>query len=164
MTQRLALSGARPIPGFTPFLAVPGGAVLGAIVGIEFGTASAVVSVFSSPSLLLSSPEGIVALGMILGGAVGAATGLIVGSLVAVVTALMLLVRARIMVTALVGGFVTTTSTLVIVVGSGVDLLEASPLGIWAGAGATGGLVLILWFMPAKVSARDAASSRAGNS
>ncbi|MCS5722527.1 hypothetical protein N1028_11240 [Herbiconiux sp. CPCC 203407] len=160
MTQRLALSGARPIPGFTPFLAVPGGAVLGAIIGIEFGVAS----VFSSPSLLLSSPEGFVALGTIIGGAAGAAIGLVVGSLVAVVTALMLLVRARIMVTAIVGGLVTTTSTLVVFVGSGVDLLEASPLGIWAGAGAAGGLVLILWFMPAKVSALDAASRRAGNS
>lgn len=138
--------------------------MLGTITGIEFGVASAVVSVFSSPSLLLASPEGFVALEMIIGGVAGAAMGLVVGSLVAVVTALMLLVRPRIMVTAIVGGLVTTTSTLLIFVGAGVDLLEASPLGIWAGAGATGGLVLILWFMPARVSAHDAKPRRVGNS
>jgi hypothetical protein len=138
--------------------------MLGAVMGIEFGIPSAVRSVFSSPSLLLSSPEGFIAVGMIIGGAVGAAIGLVVGSLVAGVTALMLLVRPRIMVTALVGGLVTTTSTLLIFVGAGVDVLEASLLVIWAGAGAAGGLVLILWFMPTKVPAHDSGSRPSGNS
>ena len=138
--------------------------VLGAIMGIEFGVPRAVLSVFSSPSLLLSSPEGFVALGMIIGGAVGAAMGLVVGSLVAVVTALMLLVRPRIMGTAIVGGLITTTSTLLMFVGAGVDVLEASLVVIWAGAGAAGGLVLILWFMPVKVSAHDAEPVGVGNS
>jgi hypothetical protein len=144
-----ALSGARPIPGFSPFLSIPGGVVLGFGTGIGFGVITVATNSFADPTRALSGIGGLLLHGVVIGAVAGAASGLIIGSLVAIVVSLVLLVVQRILIPAVVGGVVTTLSIMAGLGAAGIEISEIAVLAVWAGVEAGGGLTVVLWFTPA---------------
>ncbi|MFB2582975.1 hypothetical protein ACEXQD_17135 [Herbiconiux sp. P15] len=148
--ERWAISGARPIEGFSPFLAIPGGVALGALNGFEFGIVTLATSFMSSPEMALGGLGGLFGSGAVIGAVAGMGAGLVVGAAVALVAWLVLLVHQAVLPAAVVGGMTTSAMVLVLLGAIGLQIQDTLILALWSGIGAFGGLLLILWFAPAR--------------